>query len=678
MTTTHTVLCGGVRPGDAAGGQGVVVLDRFGPDANVHLKISDISEAMARDVPGPMQDLLDVAAYVFAADQAVGRGGRRETGELWRRRLSFHIPLRSPDLWSRRDVTESLIDALSFVSDDDYSFTFSSLDRAEPSQLYFENLVSDLAADEVVLFSGGIDSLGGAVEALIGRRRRVALVSHRSSPKRVPALEYLAGDLNRRVAGRVHHIPIWATKAEDVGREYTQRTRSFLYASLAAVVARMLGLSKIHFCENGVTSLNLPIAPQLVGGRASRTTHPQALNGLARFLSLLFQQPFAVESPFLWLTKADVVRLIKQHGCADLIRHTVSCSRTIEATKVETHCGRCSQCIDRRFGTLAAGLSADEDPAEMYAVQLLTDPRVVGETRTMAEAFMRRALALRSIDELELLKTYPEATRVLRHVGLPTDVATRRIHDLHRRHGDEVHSALVAGHRQHAAEFQAGTLPDSCILVLAVPDRYLHRDTAQRVPAFRRSAAHWNIWFENEEATLNDGVGPRYLALLLANPGQRAHVIDMQLAEAVYSGRLRPAAHAGDAGEAGHRVRRSPSSSGGDAADRIAIREYRVRLDQIDGELAQVEMRDPARAVELKEEADAVRQHMAAVVDLRGRLRPTADDDERARNSVGKALSRTLNVLWRRHPALARHLGRHLETGIFCVYKPDPTVAWQI
>jgi hypothetical protein len=43
--------------------------------------------------------------------------------------------------------------------------------------------VPDLLTDEVVLFSGGLDSLSGAIEELSTDGKRVALVSHRSSPK---------------------------------------------------------------------------------------------------------------------------------------------------------------------------------------------------------------------------------------------------------------------------------------------------------------------------------------------------------------------------------------------------------------------------------------------------------------------------------------------------------------
>ncbi len=95
----------------------------------------------------------------------------------------------------------------------------------------------------------------------------------------------------------------------------------------------MIGLNRIRFYENGVVSLNLPPAAQVVGARATRTTHPQVLNGFAKLFSSLAEKPFIVENPFLWKTKAEVVKLIGDAGCADLIKFSRSCTHTRDITK---------------------------------------------------------------------------------------------------------------------------------------------------------------------------------------------------------------------------------------------------------------------------------------------------------------------------------------------------------
>jgi len=48
----------------------------------------------------------------------------------------------------------------------------------------------------------------------------------------------------------------------------------------------------------------------------------------------------------------------------------VSCARIREMTVPQTHCGVCSQCVDRRFAVLAARLEA-HDPETLYKLDLL-------------------------------------------------------------------------------------------------------------------------------------------------------------------------------------------------------------------------------------------------------------------------------------------------------------------
>lgn len=661
MSEPRLVLCGGATSGAASSDASALLLDLQGANPNVFLRIDDISEAMARNVPDVLMDLVELAVYVFAADQATGRGGTRDTGDRWRRSFKLHVPVRVPDLWSRESVSEALVNVLSFLSDDDYDFTFTKLEHLPPAQLYFPQLVPDFRVDEVMLFSGGLDSLAGAIQEAIIDGRNVALVSHDSASKRKPQIQALAADVAAKAQTKtVRHIPVWATKSESVGREYTQRTRSFLYAALATTVAVMMGKDRIRFYENGVTSMNLPIAPQVVGGRATRTTHPQSIAGLAKLFTALLERPFIVESPFVWKTKTDVVRLIKESGHGQLAARAVSCSRTFEATRLHTHCGRCSQCIDRRFAALAAGLTDEEDPPEMYKVDLLTGERTVGETRTMAESFLQRASKLRSIEELDFFAEYTEATRVLRHVGLTSEEAGRRIVDLHRRHGKDVFTALAEGHKRHAQTFQEGKLPDSCLLVLAVPERYRQGadSGAITVPTFRLEGEYWKIWFENESTTLKNNVGLRHIAALLRSPGRERHSADLLAQEAGHSGP-------------------TPSGSAGEASDWASIRSYKARREAIPNELAEAETDgDVHRQAELRQEAIQISAHLKGVTDRWGAPREAADDAEKARQAVSAAVRRALKTLERKHIGLWRHLNKHMKTGVFCSYEPEPAITW--
>jgi hypothetical protein len=215
--------------------------------------------------------------------------------------------------------------------------------------------------DEVLLFSGGVDSLGGTVQEAVVDKRRVALVSHRSNSKIFSRQKKLVDGLRGRCAANPPlHVPVWVRQRGTSGREYTQRTRTFLYSSLAVAVARVFGLNRLRFYENGVVGLNLPISEQAVGSRATRTTHPQVLSGFTELFSLLAQERFVVENPFLWLTKTEVFDLIGDAGCADLTQDSVSCMHTREQTIEQPHCGRCSQCVSRRYSALASKYAASD------------------------------------------------------------------------------------------------------------------------------------------------------------------------------------------------------------------------------------------------------------------------------------------------------------------------------
>src|SRR5262249_12232876 len=158
----------------------------------------------------------------------------------------------------------------------------------------------------------------------------------------------LVGCISDRIAsGRYHplHIAVSVNKGKRFGRDFNQRTRSFLFAAVASVVARMFGLSRVRFYENGPISLNLPVSPQVIGGRASRTTHPRVLKGFEKLLKELFKQSFRVQNPFLWETKKEVLAGIRDAGCSRMCALTSSCTHTWGQTNEHSHCGRCSQCL---------------------------------------------------------------------------------------------------------------------------------------------------------------------------------------------------------------------------------------------------------------------------------------------------------------------------------------------
>lgn len=447
-----------------------------GADATFRLRADRISAAAVRLIEPRLQDLLDIAGYVFAADSSVKRGSdtRPGMGEAWRRRFDFRIPVRDPRFWSRSEVVAALTDAVTFLTDDivDFSFSARAADEPEQSFLDFDAKGAAFAADEVLLFSGGLDSFAGALEILSTSNARVVLVTHRSSQKATTRQRKLGEYLRRRYPGRVLQIHVAAHKVGGEAREATQRSRSFLFAALGQVVARLFGAERQNFFENGIIGHNLPLSPQVVGTMATRTTHPLSLRKLEHLMMLVGDgDGAAIRNPYQWLTKTDVVRRIAEHGAADQIRHAVSCTSIREQNTLHTHCGACSQCLDRRFAMLAAGL-ATHDPPEMYATDVLFGPREKDRSRTMALEWTRHAVRLAHIDDCAFLSIFgQELMRIAS--GYPEEPPShlmRRILDLHRRHGRLAVGVLETAIRENADRLAGQELPEGALLRLHVAD----------------------------------------------------------------------------------------------------------------------------------------------------------------------------------------------------------------
>jgi 7-cyano-7-deazaguanine synthase in queuosine biosynthesis len=469
----HLVICGDLEP-QKAGGR-LLRLNLHGKAPNVRLQIADISRRLLTNLPDVLVDLLNLASYVYAADAAVSRGGRSaaQMGARWRRAFRFDVPVRLPDLWRSDAVRSALVETLGFLSDDEYQFEFHPFTHPPPADAYFPfpaDEATRFSPDEVILFSGGLDSLAGAVNEL-SANKRVALVSHRSATKIAGAQLNLVQELKRRFGfDHVLHVPVWANLDGSLGQESTHRTRSFLFAALGAVTARLFDRDGIQFFENGIVSLNLPPVAQVVGARATRTTHPQTVAGFRRVLTEVLGRPFQVENPFAWLTKSEVIQSLAENGSGDLIRHARSCTCVHEMTRLHSHCGHCSQCIDRRFGVLAAGLGP-EDPAEAYKIDLFSGERTAGPDREMALAYVRTASAIHSMADVAFFTHYGETNRVVGFFPESPDKVASSVLDLHRRHAAAVCRVVDGAIAANASALREARLPSTCLLALIVGQR---------------------------------------------------------------------------------------------------------------------------------------------------------------------------------------------------------------
>lgn len=434
-------LNGPSRPSEMSG----LSLTIGGRDIAMSYRIDALSRTFVSALPPVVHDLLDIAGTVYAADCAVSRGGLSDEGmgRNWRRVFNLTVPVRDPERWSRATVTGALTDCLGFLSDDFWSFDFRQAETVAPRQGLFDfSDQPDFGPTRVQMFSGGLDSLAGALEELIEREERVVLVSHGSATKLAPVQKRLVDAMRKTIkADRLRHVSVKAQLANRARREGTQRSRSFLFAALGMAVARGYGLDRISFFENGVVSLNLPPVAQVVGARATRTTHPKVLKGFERLFRALFDTACEVRNPYALRTKTEIVGTIRRLGFAEQIRDAHSCADVHNRTTMHSHCGRCSQCVDRRIAVLAEGQGAN-DPVEAYASDPLRGARPQVTDKEMVLSYVRNARFYAVCAPEQFLRRFPEALAAVSDQGGGAPLGLRQAHDLHRRHGMSVKQVI--------------------------------------------------------------------------------------------------------------------------------------------------------------------------------------------------------------------------------------------
>jgi hypothetical protein len=171
-----------------------------------------------------------------------------------------------------------------------------------------------------------------------------------------------------------------------------------------------------------------------------------------------------------------------------------------------------------------------------------------------------------------------------------------------------------------------------------------------------RNGRHWRIELGPRSVVVDNSVGVRYLATLIANPA--IEISSMELAEP------------GGAG------RRNHEESGAGASpqvmlDEVALRQYRTRLRELHEDVDAAEAgHDGERAARLRAEADWLTDELQTATGLGGRPRRFADNPERARIAVGKAIRRALDRISAADAVIGAELRAAVQTGMRCCYRP--------
>jgi 7-cyano-7-deazaguanine synthase in queuosine biosynthesis len=449
---------------------------------NINANFKEFIERLIH-IPDRVKDLIEIATYVFAVDRIVPRGPYDAVEyQKWSRKIALAICVRDVEFWNQKPIKEQLSKMLVFMTGDkEWNFHFEGGHKTDQFGLFDiqDNGIVQIENDPcVILFSGGADSLAGVLDLLETTSKKLILLSHQSSTKAMRTQRQLIKTIDQKYPNRVLHYQFECNLKGGRPAEESQRTRSFLFLSIAYAISCSINKYEIFVFENGITSLNLRRREELMNARASRTTHPKTVHNIEVFLSMFSNNQVYIKLPFISKTKSDVFQLISKYY-RELIPSTVSCTSSFEKV-LTTHCGRCFQCIDRRLAIYAANLQKYEQ-SSIYTFDIAKDV-MEGITRTIAIDYVRQALEFYSSGPDYLFEEYAtDLADIIEYypIGNTETEKIEAIWSLYNRHANCIRGALISIRLENDDPFEPTPLKGSLLSI--VDEREYLKPTVKRL-----------------------------------------------------------------------------------------------------------------------------------------------------------------------------------------------------
>jgi len=404
-------------------------------NSNVSISFDVLNDWLGHEIHSLVKDLLDIGVVVYMADLYTERKSNLE------RNLNIIMPVRHPFVWS--NAQKEIEKTVSFLGRDNFSIKFVKR-KEKADKIGKFNVKSGNKC--VCLFSGGLDTFSGAVWALENKLDPV-FVSHYSSGLLSGKQKLLINKLGKVYGKPLEHLDMRVSKASGkkvknhlpapFNSVMIQHLRSFLFLCLASAVALESKIKKIYILENGPVTLNPLFSEARVN---TRTTHPHFLAGFGKLIKSVFEVDLVIESPFLYLTKGEVVKNLAKPKLDGLAAKTISCwnwSRVpLRAMQKGfkkfngRHDGVCIPCIIRRASMNRAHLF---DKDARYLTNVFTQfSKLERNDKTMVADFVRFCKNMNYLPDSELLFRFPDLS--LYEKGIDS----KEIIDMYKRHSKEV------------------------------------------------------------------------------------------------------------------------------------------------------------------------------------------------------------------------------------------------
>ncbi|MBI4935940.1 MAG: 7-cyano-7-deazaguanine synthase [Actinobacteria bacterium] len=394
-------------------------------DRNFLLNFDYATAGLPRQLTEREMDWLEVAGQIFAVDMACKRGD----GDLsWARDITAHLPVRDPAYWQSQ--SPALQEIFGDFTSDRIHLHFESEPNPSPAPRQRSQPFPD--HDCVALVSGGVDSFVGAV-GLIADGRRTLAVSHTAAGATTRAQSRVEEVLVGMYSG-FERVGLSAAKQGNSfpDPEKSQRSRSFLFLAVSALVASVGGTNEVFINENGPMAIHLPMTAARIGSLSTHTAAPAVLERVEALARMVLGSNITIRNTLLAMTKPEVVERGVQLGVGGPLAETVSCW---SIGRTSRHCGVCAPCLIRRISFEWCGTSDCVYDRDTFGDPAVLDSESASDNLTH---LIRLVEDLASKSDLDLQLDYPELLNGGRSLPLGQNIA------LHRRWADQALGVLSA------------------------------------------------------------------------------------------------------------------------------------------------------------------------------------------------------------------------------------------
>lgn len=394
-------------------------------------------------VPNCVTSFLLLSAMAYTIDRSVNRERYSEDG--WSRLFDVDFILPEAETYmANKTQIEGL---LSYLTGDYWTCSFASVPLVGIPQWGESHCFDDVK--QVNLFSGGMDSLIGAIDSMEHvTNGTIFFASHNDGSMGGPKVDQyrLLSHFRRDYPGKFKTFGAPIRIAPDYSYDSTCRSRSLMFIAIALQVAVYRSID-IVIPENGSVSLNYPLSPSRRASCSTRTTHPVMLMKLKELLTSMGVQ-IRIINPYEFMTKGEMVNACaNQAYLLDVLSNSNSCGKRARKqffndNRQATHCGRCMPCMCRKaalvgyqdrtnYGTsinrlfrARVGDSSDDFYAMInFLKRDLTDQAIARELRIAGMGRMEHLdgyvqLVKRTREELKRLIKTEGSAEVKSYIGL--------------------------------------------------------------------------------------------------------------------------------------------------------------------------------------------------------------------------------------------------------------------